>query len=128
MSVTTADSAASSSSLDFVSITDKKTQRRERNREHAKRLRMRQKESLDAMKERLVELQQEAKRLEEMEEELKTASILLALGGIGCPDENYNTSGSSSAGSSEDGWSDTEYNDNASVVSDALKGWLLSNV
>ena len=112
-----------------MSTTDKKILRRERNREHAKRLRQKQKDAMDAMKDRLVELQQEAKCLDEMIEERKTASILLALSGVvvgGLEYEDYGTSGSSSAESSEDGsyMDNDEYNDNASVGSDVMKGRL----
>ena len=119
---------SSSSSTDLLSTTDKKIQRRERNREHARRLRSKQKDQMDAMKDKLVELQQEAKMLEELVEERKTASILLALSGggssIGFSEyEDYGSTSSSSAGTSEDGsYNDNDEFENASVVSDVMKG------
>eukprot|EP01031_Cornospumella_fuschlensis_P024606 gene24606-29727_t len=53
---------------------------RERNREHAKRTRLRKKEMIEGMKVRLLELQRESSRLEQLLEESNTANILLCLG------------------------------------------------
>jgi len=52
---------------------------RERNREHAKRTRQRKKEMIEGMKMRLLELQREAARLEQLLEESNTANILLCM-------------------------------------------------
>lgn len=52
---------------------------RERNREHAKKTRLRKKALIDGMKGRLLELQREYARLEQLLEESNTANILLCL-------------------------------------------------
>lgn len=58
---------------------NKAEKNRERNREHAKRTRLRKKEMIEGMKVRLLELQREASRLEQLLEESSTANILLCL-------------------------------------------------
>mmetsp|Transcript_12173 Transcript_12173/g.11008 ORF Transcript_12173/g.11008 Transcript_12173/m.11008 type:complete len:336 (-) Transcript_12173:223-1230(-) len=59
---------------------------RERNREHAKKTRLRKKIMLEGLKNRLLELQNEATRLQQAYEESNTANILLHLGAN--PNEN----------------------------------------
>lgn len=61
-------------------LEEKLERSREKNREHAKRTRLRKKEMLEGMKMRLLELQREAIRLEETFEESKTVNILAGLG------------------------------------------------
>lgn len=62
--------------LDFASSIEKT---RERNREHAKKTRLRKKASLEGLKARLIELQLEASRLQQILDENNTANILLCL-------------------------------------------------
>ena len=57
---------------------EKMEKHRERNREHAKRTRLRKKVFLDGMKTKLLELQQEFIHLQKMMDERNTANILLA--------------------------------------------------
>jgi len=67
---------------------------RERNREHAKRTRLRKKEMIEGMKMRLLELQREAVELEQLLEESSTANILMGMG-----DKSSNSSGDDESGS-----------------------------
>lgn len=67
---------------------DRNEKCRERNREHAKRTRLRKKVMLESLKSRLLELQAEASRLQLALEESNTANILLCLGAK--PDGNSN--------------------------------------
>lgn len=60
--------------------TDEKIEKsRERNREHAKRTRLRKKALIEGMKGKLLELQNEAAKLQQLFEESNTANILLCL-------------------------------------------------
>mmetsp|Transcript_14733 Transcript_14733/g.21896 ORF Transcript_14733/g.21896 Transcript_14733/m.21896 type:complete len:367 (+) Transcript_14733:59-1159(+) len=61
-------------------IEDVLEKNRERNREHAKRTRLRKKALLESMKDRLLFLQNENATLEQLFEESTTANILLGLG------------------------------------------------
>eukprot|EP01040_Poterioochromonas_malhamensis_P014610 gene14610-16192_t len=70
-----------SGSSQYESAEQKAERNRERNREHAKKTRLRKKEMIEGMKIRLLELQRESARLEQLIEESNTASILLCLGG-----------------------------------------------
>lgn len=70
------DGRASTEMGDTDDIVEK---HRERNREHAKRTRLRKKALIDGMKGRLLELQKEYARLEQLLEESNTANILLCL-------------------------------------------------
>jgi len=63
----------------FDATESKAEKNRERNREHAKRTRQRKKEMIEGMKMRLLDLQREAARLEQLLEESNTANILLCL-------------------------------------------------
>ena len=60
--------------------TDEKVEKsRERNREHAKRTRLRKKALIEGMKGKLLELQKDAAKLQQLFEESNTANILLCL-------------------------------------------------
>lgn len=85
---------------------DRLEKSRERNREHAKRTRLRKKVQFETMKLKLLELQNEAAKLEELLAESNTANILLCMnaktkpGEISDLDNQYNASSSSSSSSS----------------------------
>eukprot|EP01036_Dinobryon_divergens_P024767 gene24767-33244_t len=65
--------------VNLESLDDSVEKNRERNREHAKRTRLRKKVMLEGMKERLLFLQNQNASLEQLIEESRTANILLGL-------------------------------------------------
>ena len=58
---------------------DRRQENLVRNKEHARRTRLRKKEQLDALKDRVIKLEEEGKRLKQDIQECSVASILLGL-------------------------------------------------
>mmetsp|Transcript_14746 Transcript_14746/g.21063 ORF Transcript_14746/g.21063 Transcript_14746/m.21063 type:complete len:299 (+) Transcript_14746:45-941(+) len=70
---------ADSSLLSYDDADDRLTRSRDRNREHARRTRLRKKAQLQALQKRVKELQDESRKLKQTVEECSIASILLGL-------------------------------------------------
>lgn len=75
------DSIASEGDDDSENAGERLARSRERNREHARRTRLRKKAQLQALQSRVKELQEESRLLKQTVEECSIASILLGLSG-----------------------------------------------
>ena len=87
------DSIASSVSDDG----ERKLLARERNKEHARKTRLRKKEQLQALKSRVSELEEEGRRLKQQIEDCSVASILVGLSHGSSTGQEDNMSGAASS-------------------------------